>query len=160
MIRRKATIVFADGSKKMAHNLDDHNFRWYERKRGTAKEFASDFRAGIAIPHVQDVTTWEDWRELKSILIKQKENMDIRRIELTGQFNYEAEWRAAGVASYLIASQLSVAKTKSLELTQKLGNESGEKDSHRFIRLLERVRLLEIAVFGEASTDTGEETDD
>lgn len=33
-----AIIVFADGSKQMAHNLDDLRFRWHERKLSQAEE--------------------------------------------------------------------------------------------------------------------------
>lgn len=48
----KAMIVFADGSKRMAHNLDDLNFRWYERKTGQVEELEGASRQGIAFHYL------------------------------------------------------------------------------------------------------------
>lgn len=45
----KAIIIFADGSKQMAHNLDDQRFRWYERRLVTYQDLEDAYSRGIAI---------------------------------------------------------------------------------------------------------------
>lgn len=45
----KAIIIFADGSKQMAHNVDDSRFRWYERKRLGYEEVVEAQQDGFVI---------------------------------------------------------------------------------------------------------------
>lgn len=49
-----ATVIFADGSKQMAHNLDDTRERWHLRVTRDADDVRGIWRRGIIIP---DYTT-------------------------------------------------------------------------------------------------------
>lgn len=59
----KAIIVFADGSKQMAHNTDDLRFRWYERKTYDPIEVMETHREGI---YVRDCSEPHNLAEAKS----------------------------------------------------------------------------------------------
>ena len=46
----KAIIMFADGSKQMAHNLDDSRLRWELRRLNSVEDVLNFSHMGIAIP--------------------------------------------------------------------------------------------------------------
>lgn len=60
MSKRKVLIVFADGSKQMAHNTDDLKLRWYERKVVRAREVDDELYSGIPLP-IYDFPQDREW---------------------------------------------------------------------------------------------------
>lgn len=74
----RATIVFADGSKQMAHNLDDTQLRWQLRKLRTADEITADFSRGLAIRSVDNPDSIEIAREWKQEFVEQKLEIEAR----------------------------------------------------------------------------------
>lgn len=82
----KATIIFADGSKQMAHNLDDGRFRWYERKVYHLEDVKQSHAKGIPIRDCSSPPSLEtaiEWRkELLAIKTSINEAKYIMRLEL------------------------------------------------------------------------------
>lgn len=56
----KAFVVFADGSKKLAHNLDDTRERWLLRKCDEPAEIQQTIRRGVFLPAVNHETPIKD----------------------------------------------------------------------------------------------------
>lgn len=63
-----ATVIFADGSKHLAHNLDDLSFRWQERKIAQAEEVLDVTYKGIVIRDCSNPSSVEQAREWKNQL--------------------------------------------------------------------------------------------
>lgn len=68
----KATVIFADGSKQLAHNLNDLNLRWYERKIAQAEDVAALYEQGVAIPELVTPETIDEALNLRTQFIAMK----------------------------------------------------------------------------------------
>lgn len=66
-----AIIVFADGSKQMAHNLDDQRFRWHERKHVESEIRQSEPNDGLAIRDCSDPSSLHEAIVWRSELVAQ-----------------------------------------------------------------------------------------
>lgn len=89
----KAIVVFSDGSKRLAHNLDDSAFRWMERKAAQADEVRHEFGSGIVLPDVSNPETYDQAIAFKAQLVAAKTALEQRRLLLDGQYAYADEFR-------------------------------------------------------------------
>ena len=71
-----AIIIFADGSKQMAHNLDDNHFRWYESKLASYEEVVSAFSEGITIRDSFEPRGLVEAQNIRTELIAQKTSLE------------------------------------------------------------------------------------
>lgn len=104
----KGVVIFSDGSKRMAHNNDDLNERWYERKIAAA-EVDRLYDAGIFVPEFNpawgaDVA--RKWREQYSAMIKALIEHRAALIERYGASKARAASYAIGITQGLINNQL------------------------------------------------------
>jgi hypothetical protein len=68
----RAIIVFADGSKQMAHNTDDLMLRWHERKALRKDEILRQHERGVAVLDCSAVAGFAQARDWNDQLLKQK----------------------------------------------------------------------------------------
>lgn len=71
-----ARIVFADGSKHMAHNTNDLMFRWHERKSSEAVEIMEIHHKGITIRDCSNPRDLDEANAWKLELSQQKLTLD------------------------------------------------------------------------------------
>ena len=154
----RATIVFADGSKQIAHALDDLYERWEERRIARAEDVAALYEQGIAIPEIETPSSIEEALVWRTQLLKMKDALlDQRRIVLESgnKFTQAARLRPIGLAEQVLMTRFAVIKAY-----VKQHNVSAQSESDREIidalkqevaRLRARVAELEGALEGVVS---------
>lgn len=103
----KAIIIFADGSKQMAHNLDDSHLRWYERKVHQAEQIEQEFKVGLAIldaSNPENIDVADAWR---GQLMDAKMALEERRLLVNGNFRFSRTYTLIGLAIVVVNTQLS-----------------------------------------------------
>jgi len=70
-----ARIVFADGSKAMAHNTNDLMFRWHERKSYEPVEIVKIHRDGISIRDCSQPSSEDEANAWRVELLQQKSTL-------------------------------------------------------------------------------------
>lgn len=106
----KAYIIFADGSKQMAHNLDDSRFRWAEqRKLRYADEILKTHKDGIVIRDCSTVTNIEDAKAWKEEIALQQATLQQHSIYLKSQLKSRLKNQASHISVALVECQLQSA---------------------------------------------------
>lgn len=109
-----AIVVFSDGSKRLAHNLDDQRVRWHERRNWIA-ELEDE---GIAIPTggndrraIPNALSQDDMRALRETYRAQARaiHAEIDRTKLVGEYTTEKR-RALQTALSVVSQQVQAIK--------------------------------------------------
>lgn len=110
----KAIIIFADGSKQMAHNMDDQKFRWYERKRAEFEEIKKLAKTGIIIRacnHPSSINQANEWRtELKLQHSELSQQIAILKAKFRGNFagdDYAIHSKGTKIALLQVETELT-----------------------------------------------------
>lgn len=146
----KATVVFANGSKTMAHNLDDQYQRWMLRREEAPPEKASDPEIGIEefVPDLPDELSSLEIIDLKQILIEKKvylaqvaRDLDANRYDY-GKREYHYRRASIGIAGQKIQAQQSVLKNYGKDFARhavisrmKQGEEAGTLSTDELMEL-------------------------
>lgn len=147
----KATVVFADGSKQMAHNLNDLDLRWYERKVAQAEEVGALYEQGIAIPNFSASSSIDEVLVIRAQFVAMKgaltEQLKVIGERQYGRVEERYRRRPIGYAIQLVDVQLSqiAAHIKQHNIA---ASESEHKEYARQLRaeneaLKERIKELE-----------------
>lgn len=114
-----ARIVFADGSKQMAHNLDDQYQRWMLRREEVV-EPDPEIGLEVFVPDLPENLDLVDVANLKQLLIEKKlyvqqatHELDKNRYEY-GKREYKSRRAALGIAGQKIQAQQSALKLRSV----------------------------------------------
>lgn len=87
-----ARVVFANGSKAMAHNNNDLFDRWMLRREQTPKHERNDTTAvEVYLPDVEVPETYEDIRKLRDSIVEKKMFIEARLADLAKQCQ-EEKW--------------------------------------------------------------------
>lgn len=60
-------ILFASGSKRWSHNLDDTRERWELRHELNAREIIEESRGGYAIPRIDDTDDYDALMQIRDV---------------------------------------------------------------------------------------------
>lgn len=96
-MKQKTRVVFSDGSKEMAHNLDDLMERWLLRRQTLPDEvrwrepetFVEDF-----LPELPMLETVEQARSLRVLLVE-KQKIITNQLNRIKQTSFERGWKWA-----------------------------------------------------------------
>lgn len=150
----KAIIIFADGSKQMAHNLDDSKERWYERKVAQAEEVYEEVRnlSQIAIIDASDPKDYDQATSWQSQLISMKVAITNRRSLLKEKWAYRKENDFLLAVYREIEGQLGVIKGPLKKFTIELANtgRASELKSKGAIAVGENKELINSLIVAQA----------
>ena len=139
----KAIIVFANGSKEMAHNLDDQRLRWYERKLLVAQEIRGYHNAGITIRDCSLPKDRDQARVWQSELKSQLSALTQQLIILGASYRNKALMHQGTIQFRLavqeIQGQLGAVKAYLRECAEKELESSTDPDDHK----IRKAQLLE-----------------
>lgn len=141
----KATVVFANGSKQIAHNLDDTMFRWHLRKLEQTNEVLEYYQQQpIAIRDCSSPSSPEQaltWRtEVQNQLTAIQQHIHIVKTDnrLGGRVQFEKAVRHLKIALFEIQAQLR-------NLKQYIVQQTGQQDDEKRIRRISVENNLIIA---------------
>lgn len=107
-MKRRAIVIFSDGSKRMAHNTDDLMFRWHERRISTAEDIYPILNDGFYIPDFDNTDSSESLLATRGILVQQKKAI-------------ESQILIAKTSERISNQQLAQIKNGALVLDRQLG---------------------------------------
>lgn len=145
----RAVIIFSDGSKRMARNLDDHNFRWAERANAKTEALMDGFRAGVHVRDCQSPPSPEkafDWylelKQQRYIIVQHKRFMSARYSDypqsLQGDaLHQEILLQTQNIKRYLTSKGYRITKSDNL-IKDGVGNELDILELQKRIAYLEK----------------------
>ncbi len=157
-----ARIVFADGSKAMAHNLDDLYERWQSRREEIQQERGADeyispvdaidmFVPGL--PKLTDRMQADEIRQalLEKINLLDKKIVDIRMEYVGRAVPYTEKWRVDPLTFAKARLQGQIAEIKAFMKTKR-STEGGMSKVERFIKGQQVQALKTNGILDELST--------
>lgn len=91
-MKRNVMIIFADGSKQMAHNLDDTMLRWQERRLKTVDEVFRFSREGIPIPDYGEPQTIADAMKFRGEIQGMIATINLQQNLIKNNPGYKKQW--------------------------------------------------------------------
>lgn len=117
----RARIVFANGSKAMAHNLNDQYERWMLRRKEVEQqtgETAPEVGLEVFVPDMPDTLGLEEMEEFRQVLIQKKQyiNEALHQTNVNkydyGRRDFQLRRAALGLAGQKIQAQQSAVNFK------------------------------------------------
>lgn len=103
----RVIVVFADGSKRLAHNLDDTRERWELRKEVCRRELELESERGYAVVQIDQDTPFDEYLQYQAVLVDQLSAIKTR---IAGAPRGSYLLRHLYAVSDTIREQLQIAK--------------------------------------------------
>lgn len=110
----QAIVVFSDGSKQMAHNLDDGRFRWHERKVYEAEQILFVHMNGIYIRDCSNPKTVQQAKEWRALMHLQlgvvRSQIEILKAHYVSHRTFMDNSQHLRIAEFELCAQISALK--------------------------------------------------